>query len=264
MVEQVDEPAWRAGHGSGAIGGHRCAEVLAKEICQFGGCSLVARWHVGVPAQQEVVGERNPVPRPYFEDFVPAVGVEGDHRQLRLRPPVGLPLIEVAHHQLAAGVTGRQRHHQGADHRVVLLAVLMGKEELARLVDQKRMKIGGQLGGDRQAQLVFRRCQDAVQRVVVPPGADEVLRDLPRVADARVDQRLLAAAEPGRLAEAEELAGLRGRHRERDGPDALDLEAQVIGTRSQFHAEGGLRVAAQHPRQPVTCHGRHCRVPLHL
>jgi hypothetical protein len=50
-----------------------------------------------------------------------------------------------------------------------------------------------------------------------------VLRDLPRVADIRVGQRLLATAEPGWLTEAEELAGFGRGHRELDVPEALDL-----------------------------------------
>ena len=80
---------------------------------------------------------------------MPAVGVEGDQRQRRLRSPVGLPLLVVPHHQLAAGVARRQGHHQGADHRVVFLRVLVGEEVLVGLIDQQRVKIGGQLGGVR-------------------------------------------------------------------------------------------------------------------
>ena len=60
------------------------------------------------------------------------------------------------------------------------------------------------------SKLFFYRREDDLQHAVVPLGADEVFRDLPRVADVRVAQRLLAAAEPGRLAEAEELAAPRG------------------------------------------------------
>ena len=83
------------------------------------------------------------------ENLVPAVGVEGDQRQRRLRPPVGLPLLVVPHHQLAAGVAGRQGHHQGPDHRVVFLGVLVGEEVLVRLIDQEGVKIGRQLGSVR-------------------------------------------------------------------------------------------------------------------
>src|SRR5260370_5873118 len=109
--------------------------------------------------------------------------------------------------------------------------------------------------------LFFYRREDDLQHAVVPLGADEVFRDLPRVADVRVAQRLLAAAEPGRLAEAEELAGPRRRHRELDGSEALDLQAQVVRPRRQLHAERGLRVAAQRPGQPVTRRGRHGPAP---
>ena len=74
----------------------------------------------------------------------------------------------------------------------------MGEEVLVGLIDQQRVKIGGQPGGVRQSQLFFDRREDVLQCGVVPLGADEVLRDLPRVADVRVGQRLLATAEPGR------------------------------------------------------------------
>src|ERR1022692_2909110 len=52
----------------------------------------------------------------------------------------------------------------------------------------------------------------ALKKLHVGPRqcADEVLRDLPRVADVRIAQRLLTPAEPGRLTETEQLAGPRG------------------------------------------------------
>jgi hypothetical protein len=55
-----------------------------------------------------------------------------------------------------------------------------------------------------------------------------MLRDLPRVADIGVGQRLLATAEPGRLTEAEQFAGFRGSHREPDMPEALDLQVACV------------------------------------
>jgi hypothetical protein len=87
------------------------------------------------------------------------------------------------------------------------------------------MKVGRQPGGVRQAQLFFHRGEDVLQRGVVPFGADEVLGDLPRVTDVRIGQRLLAPAEPGRHAEAGQLAGLRRSHRELNRPEALHLQA---------------------------------------
>ena len=190
---------------------------------------------------------------------MPGVGVEGDERKRGLRSPVSLPFLVVPHHQLAAGVAGWQRHHQGADHRVVLLGILVGEEELVRLVDQERVKIGGQLGGVRQAQLFPGRREDARQRVAVPLGADEVPGDLPGIADVLVGQRLGAAPEPGRLAEADERAGLRGSDRERDPPEAGYLQVQVARRSRQLNAGHGCRVAPQRRCQPVTCRSRHGR-----
>ena len=91
------------------------------------------------------------IARRHLEDLGPAVGIEGDERQRRLRAAVRRPLLAQPHDQFAAGVAGRQRHHQGRDHVVGLLRVLVGKEELVRLIDQEGMKIGGQAGGVREA-----------------------------------------------------------------------------------------------------------------
>jgi hypothetical protein len=99
----------------------------------------------------------------------------------------------------------------------------MGQEELVRLIDQEGVKIGRQRGSVRQPQLVFRRGEDVLQRAAVPLGADEVLGDLPCVADVRVGQCLLAPAEPGRLAEFDKLARPGRSHRELNRPEALDL-----------------------------------------
>jgi hypothetical protein len=140
----------------------------------------------------------------------------------------------------------------------------VGEEELVRLIDQKRVQLSRQPGGVRQSQLFFHRGEDVLQRGGVPLGADEVLGDLPRVADVRVGQRLLAPAEPGRLTEAEELASLRRSHREPDGPEALDLQAQIVQRCRQLDAERGLRVAAQCPGHPVTRRPRHGAGPPYL
>jgi hypothetical protein len=66
--------------------------------------------------------------------------------------------------QLTAGVAGRQGHHEGPDHRIVFLGVLVGEEELVRLIDQQGVKIGRQSGGARQSQLFFHRGEDLLQR----------------------------------------------------------------------------------------------------
>ena len=257
MVEEVDEPVRRIGRGSAVIARYRRAEVLAEQVGQFGGCPVIALRAACVPVQEQVVGQRDPVTRRHPEHLVPTISVEGDERQRRLRSPVGLPLLVVTHHQLAAGVAGRQGHHQGPDHRVVLLRILMDEEELVRLIDQEGVKIGGQPGGVRQPQLFFHRGENVPQRGVIPSGADQVLGDLPRIADIRIGQRLLATAEPGRLTEADKLAGLRRSHREPDLPEALNLQAQVGHLRRQLNAERGPRIGPQRPGQPVTRRRHH-------
>jgi hypothetical protein len=135
-----------------------------------------------------------------------------------------------SHSRSAAVIGGWQRYHQGADHRVVLLGILVREEELIRLVDQQRVQIDGQLGPVRKPKLILYRRQDVGQRSVVPHGADEALRNLPGVADVRVGQRLLAPPKPSRLAELDELAHLRGCQREPDAPEPLDVQAHRLLT----------------------------------
>jgi hypothetical protein len=140
----------------------------------------------------------------------------------------------------------------------------VGEEVLILLIDQQRVKIGGQLGSVRQSQLFLDRREDVLQRRVVPLGADEVPRDLPHIADVRVGQRPFAAAEPSGSAQAYQLASFRRCHREPDGPEPLDLQAQVVQTRRQLHAERGLRLAAQRPGQPVTRRRHHEPLPSRI
>ena len=133
----------------------------------------------------------------------------------------------------------------------------MDEEELVRLIDQEGVKVSGQPGGVRQPQLFFHRAENVLQRGVIPLSADQVLGDLPRVADIRIGDRLLATAEPGRLTEAGQLAGLCRSHREPDLPEALNLKAQVGHLRLQLNAERGLRIGPQRPGQPVTRRHHH-------
>jgi hypothetical protein len=63
VAEEVDEPFRQVGRGSAVIAGHRCAEVLTEEARQFGDSSLIALRTAGIPVQQQVVSERDPVPR---------------------------------------------------------------------------------------------------------------------------------------------------------------------------------------------------------
>jgi hypothetical protein len=120
VVEEVHEPVRRVSRGSAVVAGHRRAEVLAEEVRQFGDGSVIALRTAGVAVQEQIVGERDPVARRHLENLVPAVGV-----------------------------ARRQRHHQGPDHRVVFLGILVGEEVLVRLIDQEGVKIGSQFGSVR-------------------------------------------------------------------------------------------------------------------
>ena len=65
-----------------------------------------------------------------------AIGVEGDEGQLLARAPEAHLLVVVLHLDRAPLVIRRQEDDEAADHAVLLLGVLMGEKELARLVDQ--------------------------------------------------------------------------------------------------------------------------------
>ena len=210
--------------------------VLRLQIRQLGDGRRVAVGAAGVAVHEQVVGERDPVAGHHLEHFVSAVGVEGDGGKRPFRSPVSLPLLAAPHHQLAAGVVGWQRYHQGADHRVVLLGILVGEEELARLVDQERVQVGGQRGGVRKAQLFLGSSEHILQRRVAPRGADQVLRDLPGIADLGVGQRLGAPPEPGGLAETNQLARLRRGYRKLDAPEPRNRQAQVVRRRRHLDA----------------------------
>src|ERR1022692_1983527 len=87
--------------------------------------------------------------------------------------------------------------------------------------------------------------------------ADEVLRDLPRVADVRIAQRLLTTAEPGRLTETEQLAGPRGvtGNLTDPKPSTSRLRSPVLAVSSTLNAV--CASPAQRPGQPVTRRPRH-------
>lgn len=83
------------------------------------------------------------------------------------------------------------------------------------------------------------------------------LRDLPCVADLRVEQRLLPLAEPGRSAYQAQLLRLPDRDGQGDRADTADLQPQVVGARGASRAERPRnRSVTQKTRKPVTRKGR--------
>jgi hypothetical protein len=156
-----------------------------------------------------------------------------------------------------------QRHDQGPDHRVGLLGVLVRGEELARCVDQHRVELGCQLASLRQTEIGAQAIEDGSEGSVPLLFVDlnAALRDLPRVADLRVQQRLLALAEPGRSTYQAQLLRLADRDGQSDQADAVDLQPQVIGAGGASRAERAYsRGPTQKTRKPVT---RKCCVRRH-
>ena len=192
-------------------------------------------------------------------DLVPAVGVERDQRQVGLRPPVGGRLAEVVDDEIPAGVRGRQRDDQRRDHRVVLLGVLVRQEELAFLVDQQGMQVGGQPAVPGQSEFLAQRLEFGAEALPARPlDADEFAGDLPRVADREIGERLLPVPEGRPAAEVTKLPGLVGGHRQGDRADALDLQPDVgrsLGL--QLDARRYVVLGGEQVGQLLPCRGRH-------
>jgi hypothetical protein len=114
------------------------------------GCWLRRR---AVSGEEQVVGERYPVPALHGKHLVSGVGVERHEHQRRGRPAVADGFAAVFDDEVAAGGSRRQQHHQRGDHRVVLLGVLVRGEELAGFVDEHRVQLGAQPTPIRKAEV---------------------------------------------------------------------------------------------------------------
>ena len=143
--------------------------------------------------------------------------------------------LHVEHLVLAVGVEGDQGQRRRRS--PVSLPLLVAPDH--------------QLGAVRKPQLFLDGREDDMQHRGIPRRADAVPRDLPGITDVGVGHRLLAPAEPGRLAEFDELARLRRGDRELDRPEPLDLEAKVVRPRLQFDAERRRHITAKHPCPPA-------------
>jgi hypothetical protein len=165
-------------------------------------------------------------------------------------------------HENAARGRRWQRHDQRPDHGVGLLRVLVRGEELAWCIDQHRVEFGSQLASLRQAEFGAQAVEDRSQRSVPLSFVDlyAALRDLPRVADIRVQQRLLALAEPGRSTYQAQLLRLSDGDGQGDRADAPHLQPQVIGARgASCTKRARSHGLAQKTRKPVTREGRRRR-----
>jgi hypothetical protein len=113
VVEQVHETVrtTRAGEVLLQAAGEVLDE-LGVRVDGRSGCRL---------AEQQVVGEHDPVPGGNRPDLVTAVAVEGDERQSLLRSLIRRGLAAVANLKRAAPEGRGQTDHERGDHPVVLL-----------------------------------------------------------------------------------------------------------------------------------------------
>jgi hypothetical protein len=258
VVEQKDQPV-RGVEAAEAItsrGGR--GEVPGEAVRQVG--DRPGSLHVRLAVREQVERQRHPVPGLQGLDLVTAVRVERNERQLLPRHPVRDALAAMLHDQFPARMRRRQRHHQRAHHRVGLLRVLMRQEKLSLPVHQHRVQLGPQLRRGRQPQLIADVVQHGAERCLPGRAAqpDKVRRDLPRVTNGRVGQRLLAAPEHRRPRHRDQLLRERRTHRRVHRPDTIDLDLQRVGWCQDLRAErpGRLRVVQQ-LGQPFPCRATH-------
>jgi hypothetical protein len=262
VVQQVHEPLRQVEVPASVARGGWGGEVLGQAVRQLGDRADCLRRRL--IAGQQVERERHPVSGPDRRDLTPAVGVERDEGQLLLGRAVGLALPGVADDQFPAGVRRRQRHHQRAHHRVVLLRVLVREEELPLAVHQHRVRLGPQPCCRRQPQFVPEVLQRAVhQRRPARSAEPDLIRcDLPRVADPGVGQRLLPAPEHRRPRRRDQLLGLGRADRKAHWPDAGHLQPKEMRRGQQLSAERpARRRVIEQPRQPFPCRLRHATPP---
>ena len=213
-------------------------------------------------AQDKVVGEHDPVAGLDGPDLVTAVGVERDERdRVRFRL-VGRGLVAVLDDQGPTGERRRQGHHEGPDHAVGLLGVLVGDEELPRCVHQHGVQLGVEFAPCPQAEISVQAFECGLQRLVPPPFVDlHVARgDLPGVAHARVDQCAFSSPVPCGPAERAQLAGLGGGHGQIQPSESAHLDVQVAGGCRPLGAERtGSRHLAKGNGETISCRGAHRR-----
>ena len=96
----------------------------------------------------------------------------------------------------SAGEARRQGNDQRAEHAVGFLRILVHGEELARRIDQQVVQFGHQAAALRQSQIAMDAGQRNVERglPVRRIAVDAAGRDLPGVAHARIEPRLIRVA----------------------------------------------------------------------
>ena len=229
----------RGGAGRAPSGSSRGLEV-AQEPSGHGIDLRRRRIHrCGVALEEQVVGQRHAVPGGDRSYLVAAIGVEGDEGKGLLGRSIGRRHAGVAHDQSAALERGRQGHDKGPDHRIGLLRVLMGDEELPGAVDQHRVQLGFQPAARGQAQVGPEAVEGRHEGLGPAPLVElhPADGDLPGIAHPGVEQRLVPESVRCGPAHSAELVCLLGRHGKKDPPDASHVELEIIHRGSPPSAE---------------------------
>ena len=207
--------------------------------------------------QQQVEGQRHPVAGADRAYLVPAVRVEG--RVAERAPAVARRQVvhrlpaRVLHAQLAALVAAGQQQHQRAEHPLLLLTVLVRREEAAGLVHQQLVQLTAHVRGGRQSAEPQSRAEprhDDVAELCEQGRVDCDGRrvDLPRVAHGGVEHSVGAAAERRLRCHCDELAALRGGDGEAQSADSRDLHERQQRQRRDDAAAAELLRGAPHRR----------------
>ncbi len=214
----------------------------------------------GLGDGQQVERQRHPIPGPHRRHLVTAVGIERDHSQLRLRRTIGPRLTRVLDNQLPTGMRRRQRHHQRAHHRVVLLRILMRQKELPLAIHQHRMRLRDQPHCPGKPQRVTKMLQRTLQqrRPPRPTQRHLIRRQLPGIPHPRVGQRLLTPPEHRRPRHRDQLPRRRRPDRQAYRPHTGHLKLEEMRRRDQLGAERPRRLRApEQPSQPLPRRRRH-------
>ncbi len=204
------------------------------------------------------------IARRHRANRVVAVGVECDEHEPVCRAAIADLLVVVLDHECAALRRRRQQDHECADHAVGLLGVLVSREELTRSVHEQVVELGAQRAALRQAEIACDALERWIERAPPAPRVDLhlALADLPGVAHAPVEQRLVSQAIPGGMRDLAQAARARLGQRQRDRSGADHVEVELIDARGPPRRERPRRPGArEHLSDPidrarVRCHER--------
>lgn len=223
MVEQIDETVGRLTIAVVAPAVRQGSlEEVAHEPAQNVHPRLGGSGCHRASFRDQVAGQHDAVTLLDRTDFVTAIGVERDQRELLVGTADPPFLVVMLDHKAAARELRRQAHDQRADHVVRLFRVLVRDEELAGRVDEQIVQLRPEPARLRQPQLAADLLKRRAKRFL--PSAlidgDAAFGNLPGIADFRVEAGLILEPVAGWPGGRAELASRGSRDRQPDAAHA--------------------------------------------